>query len=130
MWRLWKRFYIDVLNEHTPVTVMKIKGNNLPYINSEASQLIRHRDYLRGKAKKTCSKYLRQEYQQIRRRVYYMICNLWKTYYTKKIEESKGDIKSTWKILKHAMNRGNKTSTVIDTVFVEGQELTDKKQIP
>ena len=28
------------------------------------------------------------------------------------------------------MNRGNKVSTVNDTVFVEGQELTDKKQIP
>ena len=28
------------------------------------------------------------------------------------------------------MNRGNKASTVIATVFVEGQELTDKKQIP
>ena len=28
------------------------------------------------------------------------------------------------------MIRGNKASTVIDTVFVEGQELTDKKQIP
>ena len=28
------------------------------------------------------------------------------------------------------MNRGNNASTVIDTVFVEGQELTDKKQIP
>ena len=39
-------------------------------------------------------------------------------------------MKSTWKILKHAMNRGNKASTVIDTVFVEGQELTNKKQIP
>ena len=26
------------------------------------------------------------------------------------------------------MNRGNKASTVIDTVFVEGQELTDKNK--
>ena len=59
-----------------------------------------------------------------------MIRNLRKTYYTRKIEESKGDMKSTWKILKHALNRGNKASTVIDAVFVEGQELTDKKQIP
>ena len=57
-----------------------------------------------------------------------MIHNLGKTYHTRKIEESKGDTKSTWKISKHAMN---KASTVIDTVFVEGQELTDKKkQVP
>ena len=33
-------------------------------------------------------------------------------------------------IFKHAMNRGNKASTVIDTVFVEGHLLTTKKQIP
>ena len=130
MWGLWKRFYIDVLNEHAPVTVMKMKGNNLPYIKSEARQLIRQRDYSRSKANKSGSKYLRQAYQQIRSGVYYMICNLQKTYNTRKIEESKGNMKSTWKILKHAMNRGNKASTVIDTVFVEGQELTDKKQIP
>ena len=52
-----------------------------------------------------------------------MIRNLRKTYYTRKIEERNRDLKSTWKILKHAMNRGNKASTVIDTVFVEGQEL-------
>ena len=130
MWGSWKRFYIDVLNEHAPVTVMKIKGNNLPYINFEARQLIRQRSYLRGKANKTGSKYLRQAYQQIRSMVYYMIRNLRKTYYSRKIEESKGDMKSTRKILKHATNRGKKASTVIDTVFVEGQELTDKKQIP
>ena len=115
MWELWERFYIDVLNEHAPVT---------------ARQLIRQRGYLRGKANKTGSEYLRQAYRQIRSRVYYIIRNLRKTYYTRKIEESKGDLKSTWKILKHAMNRGNKASTVIDTVFVEGQELTDRKQIP
>ena len=28
------------------------------------------------------------------------------------------------------MNRGNKASSVIDTIFVEAQELTNKKQIP
>ena len=92
---MWEGFYINVLNEHAPVTDMKIKGNNLPYINSKARQLIRQRDYLKGKANKTGSKYLRQAYQQIRSGVYYMIRNLRKTYYTGKIEESKGDMKST-----------------------------------
>ena len=55
-----------------------------------------------------------------------MTRNRRKNNYTWKIEENKGDMKSTWKILKHAMNRGKKASTVIDTFFVEGQELTDK----
>ena len=93
MWGLWKKFYTDVLNEHVPVTDMKIKGNNLPYINSEARQLTRQRDYLRCKANKTGSKYLRQAYQQIRSRVYYcwvsncLISDL-KDYFTAKISDS------------------------------------------
>ena len=76
MWELWKRLYIDVLNKHAPVVDMKIKANNLLYINCEGRQLIRQTDYLRGKANKTGSEYLRQAYQQIRSRVYYMIHNL------------------------------------------------------
>ena len=70
---------------------MKIKGNNLSYVNSEARQLISQRDYLRGKANKTGSKYFRQAYQQIRSTVYYMIFKLRKANYARKVEENKGD---------------------------------------
>ena len=51
IWELWKRFYTDIfINERAPVTYMKISGDNLLYINSEARQLIRQKGYLRGKA--------------------------------------------------------------------------------
>ena len=44
MWAMWK-FFLDVLNEHAPLTKIKVKGNNLPYIDSETRRLIRQRDY-------------------------------------------------------------------------------------
>ena len=42
MWAMWKKFFLDVLNKHAPLT--EIKGNNLPYIDSETRRLIRQRD--------------------------------------------------------------------------------------
>ena len=50
MWATWKKFFLDVLNNHAPLTKIKVKGNNLPCIDSETRHLIRHRDYLRKKA--------------------------------------------------------------------------------
>ena len=58
MWLIWKTLSSDVLNKHAPITNIKIKGNNLPYITPEVRQLARQRDYLRKKANKTGSKYL------------------------------------------------------------------------
>ena len=54
---------------------------------------MRQKDYLRGKANKTGSKYLRQTYKQLRNKVDYTLRKLKSDYYTKKIEESKGDLK-------------------------------------
>ena len=60
MWTIWKTLYLDNLNKHPPVTKIKVKGNNLPYITSEVRRMIRQRDYLRKKANETGSKYSRQ----------------------------------------------------------------------
>ena len=54
---------------------------------------MRQRDYLRSKANKTGSKYLRQAYRQLRNKVDYTLRQLKSDYYTKKIEESKGNLK-------------------------------------
>ena len=46
-----------------------------------------------------------------------------------KIEENRGDLKATWKILKEVTNKGNK-STDINGVLFEGEKVTDVKIIP
>ena len=48
---MWKKLFLDVLNKHAPLTKIKVKGNNLPYIDSETRRLIRQRDYLKIKSK-------------------------------------------------------------------------------
>ena len=38
-----------------PITEFRLKANKIPYINAQAKQTIRQRDYLRAKANKTGS---------------------------------------------------------------------------
>ena len=128
MWTIWKTLYLDILNKHAPVTKIKIKGNNLPYITSKVRRMIRQRDYVHKKANETGSKYLRQAFLNIRDRVYQELRYLRNSYYSGKIDEHKSDPKQTWKILKQTSGRGNK-SAVIEQIIFNDQVLNEKQDI-
>ena len=112
MWAMWKKFFLDVLNKHAPLTKIKVKGNNLPYIDSETRRIIRQQDYLKKKVNQTGSKYISQAFQQVKYKVQYRIRNLRASYYRDKIKENKRDIKGTWKILKQAISKDSKGSDI------------------
>ena len=128
VWLRWKAFFLDILNKDAPVTKIKVKGNSLPYVTSELRTLIKTRDYLRAKANKTGSEYLRQAFNHFRNKVNKILSDLQKNYYSKKIEENKDNLKGTWKILKQAMGQESKSST-IEKAIHKGYEIADKKEI-
>ena len=113
MWLLWKNLFLNTLEMHAPISEIRIRGNNLPYITAEMRKLIRTKDYLKKKASKTGSKYLHQAFQQIRNKVKYGIRKLRSEYYRNKIEENRGDLKATWKILKEVTIKGNKSTDIL-----------------
>ena len=128
MWTIWKTLYLDILNKHAPVTKTKIKGNNLPCTTSKVRRMIRQRDYLCKEANETGSKYLRQAFLNIRGRVYQELRYLRNSYYRGKINEHKNDSKQTWKILKQAIGRGNKSVVIEQIIFID-QILNEKQDI-
>ena len=119
--------FLDILNKHAPLTNIKIKGICLPFVTSEIESLIRQRDYLRAKANKTGSNILRQAFVQIKNKVNYKLALLRKNYYSRKIEQNKGNLRNTWKILKQAMGQGNKTNT-LDNIFHNNQEISEDNE--
>ena len=125
MWRIWKTLYLDILNKHAPVTKIKIKGNNLPYITSKVRRMIRQRNYLRTNANETGSKYLRQAFLNIRGRIYQELRYLLNSYYSGKIDEHKSDPKQTWKILKQALARGDENAVIEQIIF--NNQILNKK---
>ena len=58
----------------------------------------------------------------------YGVRKLRSDYYSKKIKESSGDIRSTWKILKEITNNDNK-STSINEINIDGKVASDGKGI-
>ena len=129
MWLLWKSLYIDILNKHAPVTNIRLKGSPLPYMTKDLKNMIHQRDYLKANAVKTGSKYLFQDFRQIRSRVFSSLKQLQKDYCTKKLKETKGDMKKTcMKILKGDMNQPIKANPIEKFVFND-EELTDSIKI-
>ena len=49
----------------------------------------------------------------MRNKAIYSLRNLRRDYYTRKIEENKGNLKNTWKILKHAIGKEIKNIRII-----------------
>ena len=97
-------------------------------MTNDLKSMIRQRDYLKAKAVKTGSIYLYQAFRQIRSRVYSLLKRLRKDYYVKKLDETKGDMKKTWKILKNAMNQDIKANS-IEKVVIRNTEITDNNEI-
>ena len=68
---------------------LRVRGNNLPCVTAEVKSVMRQRDYLRGKASKTGSKYLRQAFQHLCNKVDYTLRKLKSDYYTKRLRTIK-----------------------------------------
>ena len=120
--------FLDILNKHAPVTTIKVKGNSLPYVTSELRALIKTRDYLRTNANKTGSECLRQAFNHTRNKVNKLLSDLQKTYYSKKIEENKNNLKGTWKIFKEAMGQESKHST-IEKLFIKDVKSQTRRKL-
>ena len=129
LWSSWKSFFLEILNKHAPVKTIRVKRNNLPYVTAEVKSVMRQRDYFRGKANKTGSKYLRQAFQHLRNKVDYTLRKLKSDYYTKKIEDNKDNLRNTWKVLKKVINRKGKCN-LVNKITVNNTEITNKQEIP
>ena len=128
LWQTWLDFFLAILNKHSPIVTLKIRGKTAPYVMSEIRKMIRQRDFLKEKANKTGSKYLWQAYQQLRNKVGCRLQKSKQEYFTKKIEDSRGTLKSTWKILRQVTGKGN-SATAIDRIKYENNEISDEQQI-
>ena len=125
---MWKNLFLSALDKHAPITSMRSKDNKAPYITSELKSLIRQRDYLKAKANKTGSRYFYQAFLNIKTKLKRLLYKLRKNYYSQNIEECKGDMKDTWKVLKHAIKQPCKSSN-IEKIQHMGNEITDTKII-
>ena len=93
-------------------------------VTAEVKSVMRQRYYLRGKANRTGSKYLRQAFQHFCNKTNYTLRQLKPDYHTK-IEDNKDNLRNMWKVLKRVINRKGKCN-LVDTV--NNMEITNKQE--
>ena len=71
---------------------------------------------------------MRQAFLNIRGRVYQELRYLCNSYYSGKTDEHKNDPTQTWKILKQAIGRGNKSAIIEKIINIFNDEILNEKQ--
>ena len=109
--------------------ILRFVITSVPYVTTEMKKLIRLRNYLRAKANKTGSEYMRQAFNHLRSKVSYELNQAKRNYYTCKIEQHRDNLKLTWKILKHAVGEGGSTISAIENLELGDDIISDSKKI-
>ena len=94
----------NLYNKHFPILTRKVKLNNKPYITNEIKRLIREKNKLQKLSAKWPLSY-GQSYRSIRNKVTESISIAKSQYFKKRLLNSAGDPKNTWKVINEVMNR-------------------------
>ena len=65
-WKIWKSFYLGVLDRHAPFRHVRIRGNSMPWVNSDIKNLMRLRDYHKKQAVKFNSQFHWDKFRETR----------------------------------------------------------------
>ena len=128
MWSICKHLLMNVLNAHAPLTTKRVRNLEAPWLSSELRNLMFRRDSLKKRAIKNNSIVCWEAYRKIRNEVNRAIRDKKREYFITNIEESRNDIKKTWKVLNTAMSRTSKITT-INKLTVNEEDITDPKAI-
>ena len=104
--------FLEVLNHHVLVTMVKIRSKPNPFITPEIHQLMRTRDQWRKLASKTKDPLHWNSYKFFRQEVKREIRIAEKAYVRAQILESKGNSNSIWKIIHRCPLRKNQDGSM------------------
>ena len=62
----WNKLFTNIADRHAPVRKARIRGVRCPWMNSQLSQAMSHRNYLHRRAIKSNSSYLWSRYKKLK----------------------------------------------------------------
>ena len=101
----WEQKFLSILDRHAPDLQRKVKNSYSAYIQKD----LRYKMFLRDLLKKRFSKSKNtddwQKFTKLRNEVDSLKHVKKHAFYTQKSDETRGDIKGTWKVLNNAMGK-------------------------
>ena len=124
MWRLWKTFFVDVLDKHAPVRVKRLrKGGNIPWVSREEKEKLFKRDALKRKAIKTNKEEDWRLYKSSRNVANTALRSAKRDYYANKFTNNKQNPKYAWRTINNILGR-NRKQTTINEIKLPGKTVT------
>ena len=128
MWEIWKKLFLEVLDQHAPLQHKKIRSNKVPWITSDIKNLMNTRDNFKRKSILTNNENDWLNFKTTRNKVNIELRNAKKDYYSSKIAGQKFNPKKAWKSINNLLGRQNKP-TVINELCVGENNLANHKDI-
>ena len=128
MWDVWKDKFMNCLDKHAPQRKKRIGNRRSPWINNELLRKMYKRDFLKKKAEKSGDQTIWEEFKCQRNLVNNSVKAAKREYFSRNIENSKGDLRKTWKLINELSSRQQKT-TDIQEVKKGGQSITSASEI-
>ena len=115
----WEKEFIRVLDKHASIRQRKVRNSYAPYIDKELKHKMFMRDFYKKRFSKTQNTDDWKFYQDFRNTANVEKRKKKKAFYSHKLDESKNDIKSTWKLLNMAMGTKSKTTKINSLILME-----------
>ena len=124
----WRHQFTEILDQIVPFKLRKVKNTYAPFIDKDLRQKMLLRDIYKKKLTKNHDPDDWLKYKQIRNEINAEMKTKRNSYFSQKLEDCRGDIKETWRVLNAAMGRKSKT-TVINSLDVNSNTITDPESI-
>ena len=120
--------FVTILDKHAPLRQHKASNTCAPYIDHELRHKMSLRDFYKKRFNKTKNPDTWKQFQQLRNKINLERQEKKTEVFIGKLNEHKGDVRSTWKVLNMALGSKSKT-TNFNTISVKDKEISDPKEI-
>ena len=97
---LFNQLFLNTLNKHAPIKLIKIRGKSHPFIDDEIKQLIKLRDRKLNIFKQSRHIEDWKDYKQLRNSVKSSLRTAGSNYVRNQIEKCKGNQRTMWKVIR------------------------------
>ena len=120
--------FVTILDKHAPLRQHKVRNTYAPYIDHELRHKMFLRDFYKKQFNKTKNPDTWKQFQQLRNKINIELQKKNTQFFTRKLNEHKGNVRSSWKVLNMALGSKSKT-TNFNTLSVKDKEISDSKEI-
>ena len=126
-WFLWKHIYVSILDEHAPLRAMKKRRKQVPWITEEVREIMRVRNSLWKKARKTKDEQTWLEFRLARNYVTAEMRRCKRAYLEDVIKSTRKQPRRLWSELNRVM--GRHTQSTVQHIQTDEGDLYDNQGI-